>query len=995
MESILLSFHSLGVFLAYLILSIQTIFLLIKKDKTYPTYWLIGVFFGFTVMLFGYFLAYSYYSPAGAFHRYMTVFVLFGNASFVGFSYHFPKNDFPKESRIVIPLGFLIAFFAYLHFVSSTLKMTPHYNSNAHFYTFNFGATTAIFILLLFLIAMTVLIRKTILYSDYDGFFNDWMEKKEERNFLSLLLHHISKFFVFFIKLYHPRGKEAFHIRTFVIIIILLILTAITNVLNKNGILSYNAYAMYYSNSTLVICFAMLMAYINSSGEPTTFMIKLVGISLVTVLLVLGFMSNITLTLNETVYDNKNLAQVEANREMILNGDYSHLPDEIRFIISVPQESDLTTPERAVNLLYTHPDEDLDLEKIRKGEERELDYLIHELEEKIRRKNPLAPENEIRFMAVEAFKNTKPYKNIAESFQNEKNRHYREIGNHYIYYEIQTDFNRYEIGYSYYEYRKHVHTLVLNLIYLVLITTFLIFVVFPRFFKSSLVKPLNKLLEGVKQVNEGDLNVVVPIKVQDEIGFLADSFNGMVKSIQQARMELQDYANTLEDKVAERTKEVEEKMNEVHALKVQQDGDYFLTSLLTKPLFINSNKSERVLTEFLISQKKKFEFRNRSAELGGDLCITGNLKLGKPNDFRQYTVAINGDAMGKSMQGAGGSLVMGVVMNSIMARSAANKRILDMNPEQWISEAYTECNNVFKSFNGTMVLSATVVVIDDLSGDMYYWNAEHPFSILYRDKTSSFIEESLQLRKLGLDSEYEFKVHRFKLHPGDILLLGSDGRDDIDLTPGESMRTINDDETMILGIVDEAECDLNQIKSLLEDKGTITDDLSFLKISFLPNGGEVYDSLKSEAELLYEKAAELYRSGKQIDSYEFLKANFEKHIEDSHLTKLTGLVAFKNKDYQTASQCFSSLLENDSKEIEILYFHSISLKRIGEIDRSIEVAEKIQTLEPENISNLIHLADLYRIQNLPEKAMSLIQSVLEKEPENKNALKIYELLKQD
>ena len=36
--------------------------------------------------------------------------------------------------------------------------------------------------------------------------------------------------------------------------------------------------------------------YINNSPEPTTFMVKLVGVSLVTVLLVLGFVGNLTLS---------------------------------------------------------------------------------------------------------------------------------------------------------------------------------------------------------------------------------------------------------------------------------------------------------------------------------------------------------------------------------------------------------------------------------------------------------------------------------------------------------------------------------------------------------------------------------------------------------------------------------------------------------------------------------------------------------------------------
>lgn len=114
---------------------------------------------------------------------------------------------------------------------------------------------------------------------------------------------------------------------------------------------------------------------------------------------------------------------------------------------------------------------------------------------------------------------------------------------------------------------------------------------------------MNNLLSGVEKVNKGDLDVQVPVKVRDEIGFLADSFNSMVSSIKQARRELQDYAENLEEKVKERTQEVQEKMEEVQRLKVQQDGDYFLTSLLAKPLFYNANKSKLVHSEFMLKQK--------------------------------------------------------------------------------------------------------------------------------------------------------------------------------------------------------------------------------------------------------------------------------------------------------------------------------------------------------------------------------------------------------
>ncbi|MEM9024432.1 MAG: SDR family oxidoreductase, partial [Bacteroidota bacterium] len=88
-----------------------------------------------------------------------------------------------------------------------------------------------------------------------------------------------------------------------------------------------------------------------------------------------------------------------------------------------------------------------------------------------------------------------------------------------------------------------------------------------------------------------------------------------------------------------------------------------------------------------------------------------------------------------------GAHVNHVFKHSIMARSAANDRIMDLTPEQWLTDIYDEIHSVFKSFDGTMVISASVFLVDDLSGQVWYFNAEHPASVLYRNGKAGFIEE--------------------------------------------------------------------------------------------------------------------------------------------------------------------------------------------------------------------------------------------------------------
>lgn len=324
----------------------------------------------------------------------------------------------------------------------------------------------------------------------------------------------------------------------------------------------------------------------------------------------------------------------------------------------------------------------------------------------------------------------------------------------------------------------------------------------------------------------------------DEFGEQGYMIGVITSNLRNMYDEIMNLNRGLEKKVEERTRELQKTMEEIQALKIKQDGDYFLTSLLTKPLYFNANKSPFVKTSFIIKQKKKFSFRSKEADLGGDICITGNLKFrSKDGTIENYTMAFNGDAMGKSMQGAGGSIVMGVVMNSIMARSASNKRVVDITPARWLALLYKEVHSVFKTFNGSMVISGTILLINDRTGFTYYWNAEHPYMVHYKDGKASYVEKTLNLRKLGLDSEFQFKIFRFQLEKGDIIILGSDGRDDIYITKPDGQMEFNEDESLFLKHVEKAGADIEKIYHEIEKTGEIIDDLSLLKVEFHPDQG--------------------------------------------------------------------------------------------------------------------------------------------------------------
>ncbi|GEM_PF-606223 len=98
--------------------------------------------------------------------------------------------------------------------------------------------------------------------------------------------------------------------------------------------------------------------------------------------------------------------------------------------------------------------------------------------------------------------------------------------------------------------RQSVHYLYVRLFYFVLAGSLVVLAGFPAFSYFSLSKPLNVLLEGVRQVDRGDLQVRMPVQYHDEIGILTTSFNTMAS-------ELHTLVSDLEERVSERTDQLE------------------------------------------------------------------------------------------------------------------------------------------------------------------------------------------------------------------------------------------------------------------------------------------------------------------------------------------------------------------------------------------------------------------------------------------------------
>ncbi|HEU5179565.1 MAG TPA: ATP-binding protein, partial [Candidatus Polarisedimenticolia bacterium] len=75
--------------------------------------------------------------------------------------------------------------------------------------------------------------------------------------------------------------------------------------------------------------------------------------------------------------------------------------------------------------------------------------------------------------------------------------------------------------------------------------------------------PVAQLVEATRRIARGDLDVLLRLDSQDEIGELAKSFNQMTLKLQKSREELEGTNQMLEQKVQERTRELEEAQNQL------------------------------------------------------------------------------------------------------------------------------------------------------------------------------------------------------------------------------------------------------------------------------------------------------------------------------------------------------------------------------------------------------------------------------------------------
>lgn len=129
-------------------------------------------------------------------------------------------------------------------------------------------------------------------------------------------------------------------------------------------------------------------------------------------------------------------------------------------------------------------------------------------------------------------------------------------------------------------------------------------------------------------------------------------------------------------------------------------------------------------------------------------------------------------------------------------------------------------------------------------------------------RKSVLLEHELALRKIGTpDQEDQLYVRMFELMPGDVIITGSDGRDDLIMQNPDGTEFVQEDEQQFLIRVEEGEGKLPKIMQRVKQVGALMDDFSLLRISF----NEDFINMEEQKDIPYQVTESVMAGMELID----------------------------------------------------------------------------------------------------------------------------------
>lgn len=433
--------------------------------------------------------------------------ILLGGVALAQFAYQIPQYDQKREARWMLAITATVALFA----VGYSLDYMIRY---IFFYTPGLNENQAYYLLLPIMTVFTVAIflRRAVYYESLSD-----PSKKDKR----LKLHGLLK------ALTRPQDRSAKMMRDFALAISLGLLPGIASVLKPLSFIPSWLPSYMLSTGSILAVAALALVYINSSHEQTSFIAKIMGISLVAFLLIFGAYGISSIQGLQYRNHRSVIDQIRIAYQGIQTDDFSYLPDSIAYIIAWPRdqvvpgatEEPQATVSDQYRLLYlAHGEQDFQIEDLIAENQLLIAGAYPEINVLYPISEPTLDHLSESPMHLLTRYGTYPYGSMER----------------YRGYLFDQNDTRYEIGLSEYDRLNVTHEMVVSLTAWVIVSSLIIIIFFPMFYRYNLVRPLNNLLKAIMDANRGDLDTRISVQYEDEIGFLTRSFNNLLATLKEA-----------------------------------------------------------------------------------------------------------------------------------------------------------------------------------------------------------------------------------------------------------------------------------------------------------------------------------------------------------------------------------------------------------------------------------------------------------------------------
>ncbi|MCB1177392.1 MAG: hypothetical protein KDK36_07425 [Leptospiraceae bacterium] len=499
LEKIYFSHGSVLTFLPMSLFLVFGILILLFFRKSHTTKWLFFHFFLNFLFQLGYFIAYSIADKFGSIGWYFACLGLLGFNSLVQFAYRFPEFEYKKESIIVLFVNGFISIFAIADYFFHAIKL-PIYETFTHFGSPYSTPFIGPLIVLNDLWIISIFIRQKIR-----------LGKKYSRS--------------------DRRAKVA---RNFAILVFIELSISISGILFLNlGVFSTYFFTTYMGIGLNILFFSFVVIYLNNSEETNSFLLKLVGLSIVIIFLILGIFQHFIIMHLDEKFDKAARREGYFIDSLIRNKiALSYLNDtKIQMVVQInPSEESLSSLYSKKSLLSNF-----------------INFRVWDKSPKILEIINKNNQSIHLFKGNEKLFSHRLYIHDGETL--------------YIGYAFKSSDLNYLIVYDSIYYKSFIHNVAQLMLVINIIAIFLTLAIYPVLFYPTLIRPLFDLIEGIRKVQTGKTDIKLPVLINDEIGYITNAFNEMTVSIEERNKKISEYTETLELKVKERTIDLEREKN--------------------------------------------------------------------------------------------------------------------------------------------------------------------------------------------------------------------------------------------------------------------------------------------------------------------------------------------------------------------------------------------------------------------------------------------------